>query len=82
MRALIIVGIIVGALGAVALIIGLAGVVLSCYYSIPYDEWIKDVKDMEQAEQKRALRKRGRMKRWELWRKNLASFWRNCKTGK
>lgn len=66
MRALIIVGIVIGALGVVALLIGFAGMLLSCYYSIPYDEWIRDVKDLEQAEQKKELRKRGRIKRWEL----------------
>ena len=66
MRVLIIVGIVIGALGVVALLIGFAGMLLSCYYSIPYDDWIRDVKDLEQADQKKALRKRGRIKRWEL----------------
>lgn len=82
MRALIIVGIIIVALGVVALLIGGAGFVLSCYYSIPYDEWIKAVRELEQVEQKRELRKRGRIKRWELWRKKLTSFWRNYKRGR
>lgn len=81
MRALIIVGIVIGALGVVALLIGFAGMLLSCYYNISYDEWIRDVKDLEQAEQKKELRKRGRIKRWELWRKKLTSFWRSWKRG-
>ena len=81
MRVLIIVGIVIGALGVVALLIGFAGMLLSCYYSIPFDEWIRDVKDLEQAEQKKELRKRGRIKRWELWRKKLTSFWRSWKRG-
>jgi len=80
MRALIIVGIVIGALGVVALLIGFAGMLLSCYYSIPYDEWIKAVKDMEQAEQKKALRKRGRIKRLELWIKQRRGG--KCKHGK
>lgn len=80
MRALIIVWIVLGALLVLFLLFCVVGVALSCYYSIPYDEWVRDFKAMEQEKQRKELRKRGRIKRWELWRKKYLSFWMSWKS--
>lgn len=80
MRALIIVGIVLGALLVLFLFFCAVGVALSCYYSIPYDEWRREFIAEEQKRQRKELRKRGRIKRWELWRKKYLSFWRSWKS--
>ena len=80
MRALIIVVIVLGALLVLFLIFCVVGIFLSCYYSIPYDEWRREFIAEEQERQRKELRKRGRIKRWELWRKKYLSFWRSWKS--
>lgn len=70
---------IIGCLLVVIAILLVISYLMLCWYSIPYEEYVRYQRELIKIELEKKERKKVRREKWKQLRRKLLSFWRSWK---